>query len=73
MTEDTIEKSSQEPVAIIQSWRDEDLNQGESNKKGKRKGRSGINDKLVITEKNQVNIKNHSSKNTVEIYFCTKS
>lgn len=73
MTEDTIEKSSQELVAIIQSWRDEDLNQGESNKKGKKKGQSGINDKLVITDKNQVNIKNHSSKNTVEIYFCTKS
>lgn len=72
MTEDTTEKSSQEPATTIQSWRDEDLNQGKSNKKGKRKSQSGTNEKLVITDKNQVNIKNDSSKNTVEIYFCTK-
>lgn len=72
MTKDTVEETSQEVVAIIQSWSDEDLNQGKSNEKGKEKGQSGINDRLAIRDKSQARVKKHSGKNTVGICLSTK-
>lgn len=48
MTEDTVEETSQELVAIIQPRCEEDLSQRKSHQKGKEKDQCGINDRLAI-------------------------